>query len=483
MQELHIARYLHLSGRRQQCLRQQRLDSLRAGVGDAGAGDAHELRHEHHQWRHVDDLERDAVGHQLQLHGAWQERPSGHVHLRRGHQQLQLSLGQLHRPAADGLQHRRLQRPAADQWPIHGRWRRGYPCECRDDEAQTGAGGRLRLGERMQRQYLLGHAGRQPMSPFMSRVRRRLLEAMGGLMVLMATAAHAGSVTYVYTDPQGTPLAEADASGNITATYDYAPYGSQALGSPPNGPGYTGHVNDPDTGLVYMQARYYDPSVGRFVSTDPVEPSAGNPFNFNRFAYANNSPIDNMDPDGRMVWDESHPMNQDCYSRADCRFALSAGTSHGNSGGSPTHVTNLAAVTVVGSYSSESLISGIGSSAVRMTGLVALGLELFIWDANDFHDKVYGHQCCYGEIPLHLIPQLSKPKYGATYNEGAQPDERDLTKLKELDGYKAAEEAGYVDAHEAKKGRGAGHVDIYNDKTTGKKWLWNGVPGGGKEEL
>ena len=108
------------------------------------------------------------------------------------------------------------------------------------------------------------------MGPFMSRVRRRLLEAMGGLMVLMATAAHAGSVTYVYTDPQGTPLAEADASGNITATYDYAPYGSQALGSPPNGPGYTGHVSDSATGLSYMQQRYMDPQLGVFLSVDPV---------------------------------------------------------------------------------------------------------------------------------------------------------------------------------------------------------------------
>jgi len=137
------------------------------------------------------------------------------------------------------------------------------------------------------------------MSPFMSRARRGLLGVMGGLAVLMATAVHAGSVTYVYTDPQGTPLAEADASGNITATFDYAPYGSQALGTAPNGPGYTGHVNDPDTGLVYMQARYYDPAVGRFISTDPVGPSASNPFNFNRYGYANNNPIDNMDPDGR----------------------------------------------------------------------------------------------------------------------------------------------------------------------------------------
>jgi RHS repeat-associated protein len=121
------------------------------------------------------------------------------------------------------------------------------------------------------------------------------------LMLWLGGVAHAGTVTYVYTDPQGTPLAEADASGNITATFDYAPYGSQALGTAPNGPGYTGHVNDPDTGLVYMQARYYDPSTGRFLSTDPVTPAAGNLFNFNRYAYANNNSIVNMDADGQLT--------------------------------------------------------------------------------------------------------------------------------------------------------------------------------------
>ena len=108
-----------------------------------------------------------------------------------------------------------------------------------------------------------------------------------------------GTVTYVYTDPQGTPLAEADAHGNITATFDYVPYGSIAMGAPPNGPGYTGHVNDPESGLVYMQARYYDPSSGRFLSVDSKGPAVGNAFNFNRYAYANNNPINNIDPDGR----------------------------------------------------------------------------------------------------------------------------------------------------------------------------------------
>ncbi|MEI7036286.1 RHS repeat-associated core domain-containing protein [Fulvimonas yonginensis] len=119
------------------------------------------------------------------------------------------------------------------------------------------------------------------------------------LLLAMGTAhAQPGKVTYVYTDPQGTPLAEADANGNITATFDYKPYG-QALGTPPTGPGYTGHVNDPDTGLVYMQARYYDPIAGRFLSIDPVVPSAGALFGFNRYDYANNNPANNIDPDGR----------------------------------------------------------------------------------------------------------------------------------------------------------------------------------------
>lgn len=114
-----------------------------------------------------------------------------------------------------------------------------------------------------------------------------------------ALAQTTGTVTYVYTDPQGTPLAEADARGNITAAFDYMPYGTTALGTPPNGPGYTGHVNDPETNLVYMQARYYDPAIGRFLSVDPTLPSEANLFNFGRYGYANNNPVLNIDPNGK----------------------------------------------------------------------------------------------------------------------------------------------------------------------------------------
>lgn len=130
-----------------------------------------------------------------------------------------------------------------------------------------------------------------------SKFAKRLWLVLASLCLLAGTA-HAGTVTYVYSDPQGTPLMEADAQGNITATLDYRPYGTQALGQAPSGPGYTGHVSDPEIGLVYMQARYYDPNVGRFLSVDPIGAGARDGFSFNRYAYASNSPASLRDPTG-----------------------------------------------------------------------------------------------------------------------------------------------------------------------------------------
>ena len=64
-------------------------------------------------------------------------------------------------------------------------------------------------------------------------------------------------------------------------------------------PSYTGHVEDDDLGLVYMQQRYYDANIGRFYSNDPVGFKASNPTLFNRYSYANNNSYKFVDPDGR----------------------------------------------------------------------------------------------------------------------------------------------------------------------------------------
>ena len=132
---------------------------------------------------------------------------------------------------------------------------------------------------------------------------RLVIASIAALLSLAHRTAVAGKVAYIYTDIQGTPVMESDAQGHITARYDYAPYGAavQGLSGSPNGPGYTGHVNDPDTGFVYMQARYYDPAMGRFLSIDPVSPVPSNSFNFNRYSYGNLAPVTYMDPGGRVV--------------------------------------------------------------------------------------------------------------------------------------------------------------------------------------
>ena len=107
-------------------------------------------------------------------------------------------------------------------------------------------------------------------------------------------------VTYYYTDHQGSVIATTDAAGNISSANDYRPYGMSGSGSPDTGPGFTGHVNDPDTQLVYMQQRYYDPQIGRFLSGDSVRANGNGDWrHFNRYAYAYSNPMTHSDPDGR----------------------------------------------------------------------------------------------------------------------------------------------------------------------------------------
>src|SRR5690606_38760756 len=88
---------------------------------------------------------------------------------------------------------------------------------------------------------------------------------------------------------------------------EYEPYGFLANRPMQDGPGYTGHITDAATGLVYMQQRYYDPLIPRFLSVDPVT-AYDNPIGaFHRYRYANNNPYKFTDPDGREAWECNPP--------------------------------------------------------------------------------------------------------------------------------------------------------------------------------
>lgn len=123
------------------------------------------------------------------------------------------------------------------------------------------------------------------------------------LAVAVATislASEAATVTYVHTDVLGSPIVETDVAGHkLAGEVDYRAYGEEVLRLPQSGTGFTGHYRDASTDLVYMQQRYYDPGIGRFLSADPVESSKGDLRHFNRYAYAYSNPYRFTDPDGR----------------------------------------------------------------------------------------------------------------------------------------------------------------------------------------
>ena len=91
------------------------------------------------------------------------------------------------------------------------------------------------------------------------------------------------TIRYQHTDALGSPVAETDTGGAVTKRNTYAPYGEAYGATNIDGTGYTGHVMDRATGLTYMQQRYYDPQIGRFLSVDSVVTDAKTGGNFNRY--------------------------------------------------------------------------------------------------------------------------------------------------------------------------------------------------------
>ncbi|MBK6469414.1 MAG: hypothetical protein IPF94_01430 [Betaproteobacteria bacterium] len=122
---------------------------------------------------------------------------------------------------------------------------------------------------------------------------------------LIAEANSQTGTSFSHTDALGSPVARTNGSGGVIERTRYEPYGATVAGSAnPSSIGFTGHVNDADTGLVYMQQRYYEPVAGRFLSVDQVTTDANDGSSFNRYVYGNNNPYKFTDPDGRhpVLW-------------------------------------------------------------------------------------------------------------------------------------------------------------------------------------
>src|SRR4029077_16825638 len=89
-----------------------------------------------------------------------------------------------------------------------------------------------------------------------------------------------------------------DLTGAVTDSYTYDAFGNllRRTGATPNNYLYAGQQLDPNTGAYYLRARYYAPTIGRFLSTDPRAGSPKNPKSLRRYTYAANDPVNRWDP-------------------------------------------------------------------------------------------------------------------------------------------------------------------------------------------
>jgi RHS repeat-associated protein len=129
-----------------------------------------------------------------------------------------------------------------------------------------------------------------------------------GMRIAKKTGA---TVKYFHSDHLGSTRLVTDSSGQPTFESDYKPFGEEANATGTEKYTFTGQFIEADIGLYYFGARWYDASLGRFISEDPIKGSMTSSQSQNPYVYCMNNPLRYIDPTGMMgdIPDWSLPEN------------------------------------------------------------------------------------------------------------------------------------------------------------------------------
>jgi RHS repeat-associated protein len=122
---------------------------------------------------------------------------------------------------------------------------------------------------------------------------------------IIARQSEDGTTLFLHADHLGSLMVVTDASGQPVERFRYDPYGQilEHTGTDPQTPiAFIGGTQDLSTGLVYLNARYYNPQLGRFISPDSVVQNAFDPIAWSPYVYCRNNPTSFVDPSGHSFW-------------------------------------------------------------------------------------------------------------------------------------------------------------------------------------
>ena len=237
----------------------------------------------------------------------------------------------------------------------------------------------------------------------------------------------------------------------VEASRTYYAYGEQrsASGTLQTDRTFTGQKSDA-TGLLYYNARYYDPTLGTFISPDTLVPDPGRVIDYNRFLYARGNPLKYRDPSGHesSKWKEDWEWKNRWYNARGWFFE--AKTQHWSQQGNPFSLTRQNAAEVLADagidpvgFSKDSelilLAEGLAKFAQTIGGLANLTghlaeiaglarLKVLAGGNVTWHRLAYGYGLCSINDPGACVIGNSVSFYNSLFEFQGDPNDAQATK-------------------------------------------------------
>jgi RHS repeat-associated protein len=184
----------------------------------------------------------------------------------------------------------------------------------------------------------------------------------------LATAGAQGEAasTYLVMDAQGSVREQFDSTGTLLGSVSYDTNGNSSLitGTISSPVGYTGAWTDRASGMIYLRARWYDPTTAQFVSVDPLVGSTMQPYE-----YAGDNPLSFADPFGLSWWNPFSWTAKEWEVGAEVGVGLALGVLAAASGiGAVIEGISVASALVAGETAVDSAGFGLGILSVLSGG-------------------------------------------------------------------------------------------------------------------